>query len=93
MLRNASKADARRVLPTLAEWARISAGWGLSARETDVVRLLASGQSRKEAARTLEISISTLQTHLRRALWKSRTDDLIGLIWAVVGQLERLRAS
>ena len=39
---------------------------GLSARECEVLALLASGQSNKEMARTLAISPNTIKTHLAR---------------------------
>lgn len=39
---------------------------GLSAREEEVLRLLASGQSNKELARSLGISPNTVKTHVAR---------------------------
>lgn len=39
---------------------------GLTARECEILELLASGQSNKELARTLGISPNTVKTHLAR---------------------------
>jgi DNA-binding CsgD family transcriptional regulator len=39
---------------------------GLTARECELLALLASGQSNKELARTLRISPNTVKTHLAR---------------------------
>ena len=39
---------------------------GLTARECEILALLASGQSNKELARTLGISPNTVKTHLAR---------------------------
>ena len=39
---------------------------GLTARECEILELLASGQSNKEMARTLAISPNTVKTHLAR---------------------------
>ena len=75
----------------MGEWAQIGQIWRWSGRERDVVRMLATGMSRKRAAHKLGISPSTLQTHLRRALWKAKADDLISLIWMVVAELQVLR--
>jgi DNA-binding NarL/FixJ family response regulator len=50
----------------------------LSERETDVLRLVASGHSNKEIAGTLEISIKTVETYKARAMeklgFRSRVD-------------------
>jgi DNA-binding CsgD family transcriptional regulator len=45
-------------------------GHGLTAREIDVARLVASGVSNREAARTLSLSESTVKTHLKRVYAK-----------------------
>jgi DNA-binding NarL/FixJ family response regulator len=56
-----------------------------------VVQRLLNGQTRRQAALDLAITQSTLQTHLRRALWKSGTKDLIDLVWEVIAIRDRLR--
>ena len=43
---------------------------GLSARECEILALLASGQSNKELARSLDISPNTIKTHLARVYEK-----------------------
>lgn len=45
--------------------------YGLSSAESDVVVLLLRGQSTREAALSLEISVNTLRTHLRRIFAKT----------------------
>ena len=52
--------------------------------DCESVRLLAEGCARKEAAHRLGIAISTLQTHLRRALRKADAASTIELLWRVV---------
>ncbi len=46
------------------------ASLGLSAREMDVLRLVAAGQSNKVIARTLSISPNTVKTHVSRLFEK-----------------------
>jgi DNA-binding NarL/FixJ family response regulator len=75
-----------------AEWDEVAKTWGWSDRECCVVRRLLGGEARKRAAEEMRITQSTLQTHLRRALWKSRTRDLIDLVWEIVAIRDRLRA-
>ncbi len=65
--------------------------WAWSQRECEVARLLATGVSRKQAAEALNIGVSTVQTHLRRALRKAGVGDLIALIWKIVGERDQLR--
>lgn len=48
--------------------------------------------SRKEAARELQISMSTLRTHFDRALHKAHAEDVIPLFWRIVIERDRLRA-
>jgi DNA-binding CsgD family transcriptional regulator len=43
---------------------------GLTARECEILALLASGQSNKELARTFDISPNTVKTHLARVFEK-----------------------
>lgn len=73
------------------EWARVMDEYGWSERECAVVRLITSGESRRDAARQLSITQSTLQTHLRRALWKAGAKDVVALVWQIVAVRDRLR--
>jgi DNA-binding NarL/FixJ family response regulator len=73
------------------EWEEVARTWGWSERESVVVQRLLGGETRRQAALDLSITQSTLQTHLRRALWKSGTKDLIDLLWEIVGIRDRLR--
>ena len=77
--------------PSATEWAHVAELWGWSDREGDIVRLLANGDSRKHVAGMLNIAQSTLQTHLRRALWKANAKDIVMLIWRIVEVRDRLR--
>ena len=53
---------------------------GLTARECEILALLASGQSNKELARTLGISPNTVKTHLARLYEKLDVPNRIGAI-------------
>jgi DNA-binding NarL/FixJ family response regulator len=77
--------------PTDEEWARIAADRRWSRREAQVVRAIVTGSRRADAATALGMSLSTLQTHLRRALWKCRCTDVVALIWLVTDARDRLR--
>jgi DNA-binding NarL/FixJ family response regulator len=55
----------------------------LTARETDIVRLLAQGMSNAEIARELVIETSTVKSHLGRAMAKIGVRDrLQTVVWA-----------
>jgi DNA-binding CsgD family transcriptional regulator len=72
--------DARVVLPPL------DAGPRLSAREQDVLALMAEGASNKEIAGKLAISASTVKFHIRRITDKL---DAVGRTDAVATALQR----
>jgi len=57
-----------------------SSSKGLSAREREIVQLLAEGKSNKEVAAILGISIRTAETHRASALQKLGIDSLAGLV-------------
>lgn len=61
----------------------IPAGWRLSDREEEVVRLVQRGLSNKAIARELEISPNTVKTHLRSAFDKSGIRTRTGLMAAL----------
>lgn len=53
---------------------------GLTARECEILELLASGQSNKELARTLGISPNTVKTHVARVYEKLEVDRRVNAI-------------
>jgi DNA-binding NarL/FixJ family response regulator len=60
-----------------------AAASGLTAREADIVRVLAQGRSNEEIARELFIETSTVKSHLTRAMAKIGTRDrLQTVVWA-----------
>ena len=62
---------------------RPSASSGLTARELDVVRLLAAGSTNKAIAARLHLSVRTVESHVRHALAKTRLDNRTQLsAWA-----------
>ena len=46
-------------------------------RELEVVRLLARGQSRKQIADTLKLSVHTLANYLSKIRWKTDTHSMM----------------
>jgi two-component system response regulator NreC len=52
----------------------------LTAREREIVRLLAEGKSNQEAALAVGISIRTIETHRATVMRKLRVDSLAGLV-------------
>ncbi|MEW1656202.1 response regulator transcription factor [Streptomyces sp. NPDC093707] len=71
----------RRLLERLAEPARSrpeppdEPPDGLTAREVDVLRLVAAGQSNPEIARTLHVSTATVKTHINNLFAKAGLRD------------------
>jgi predicted ATPase/DNA-binding CsgD family transcriptional regulator len=62
---------------------RVSGSAGLSARELDVVRLVAKGQTNKAIAAQLHLSVRTVESHVRHALAKAGLDNRTQLAaWA-----------
>lgn len=53
---------------------------GLTARECEILELLASGQSNKELARSLAISPNTVKTHLARVYEKLEVERRVQAI-------------
>lgn len=56
------------------------AGVGLTPRQTEVLRLVALGQSSKEVARTLDLSLKTVETHRAQLMDRLDIHDLAGLV-------------
>ena len=81
------QAVTRRVIAEFARrrpvHATVDATDQLTARETDIVRLLAQGMSNAEIARELVIETSTVKSHLGRAMAKIGVRDrLQTVVWA-----------
>jgi DNA-binding NarL/FixJ family response regulator len=53
---------------------------GLTGRQTQVLRLIAQGQSSKEIARDLGLSIKTVETHRTQIMDRLEIRDLAGLV-------------
>jgi len=69
----------RRSASAEAEAEPDSAGAALTDREEQIARLVARGFSDKEIAQTLEISFTTVRTHLKRAFHKLSIDNRVKL--------------
>ncbi|HVZ46051.1 MAG TPA: response regulator transcription factor [Ramlibacter sp.] len=53
---------------------------GLTARQTQVLRLIALGMSSKEVARELDLSVKTVETHRTQIMDRLQIRDLAGLV-------------
>ncbi|GAB3164338.1 hypothetical protein GCM10027059_20260 [Myceligenerans halotolerans] len=82
------QAVTRRVITEFARRTRRTAtapgpAAALTERETEIVRLLASGMSNAEIARELYVETSTVKSHLGRAMTKIGTRDRVQtVVWA-----------
>jgi DNA-binding NarL/FixJ family response regulator len=64
----------------------------LSGRETDVLRLLATGKSNKEISTILSISTKTVETYRFRVMLKVNASCLVDLVhYAISHQIVELR--
>jgi DNA-binding CsgD family transcriptional regulator len=54
--------------------------YGLTAREQEILRLLAEGLLKKEIADALSISVNTVSTHLRRVYDKLHVNTNTGAV-------------
>jgi DNA-binding NarL/FixJ family response regulator len=52
----------------------------LTAREIDVLRLVAKGRTSKEIGLDLSISIKTVEAHRSRILWKLHASGVVELV-------------
>ena len=65
----------------------------LSRRETDVLKLLATGNSNKEISTVLGISVKTVETYRGRVMLKVNASCLVELVlYAISHQIVELRA-
>ena len=53
---------------------------GLTARQTQILRLIALGRSSKEVARELDLSVTTVETHRTQIMDRLEIRDLAGLV-------------
>jgi two-component system, NarL family, response regulator NreC len=72
--------DYVRRLSDSGEESPVKAGRGLSRRETEVLALIGDGQSTKEIAATLHLSVKTVETHRRQIMDKLGIYNVAGLI-------------
>jgi len=77
--------------PRPEEWEGIATSFGWSKRECEIVRRILGCEARKGVASSLGITHSTVQTHLQRAIWKAHANELMQLMWKVVGVRDQLR--
>lgn len=70
----------RRISNTSDAEQPAQAGRALSAREREVLQLIAAGKSTKEAAARLHLSVKTVETHRRQIMDKLGIYNLAGLI-------------
>ncbi len=73
-----SPAISRKLAQAFSGTAR--AGPGLTTRQTEILRLIARGQSSKEVARTLGLSVKTVETHRTQIMDRLEIRDLAGLV-------------
>lgn len=62
------------------EWLQVRQALGLSPRQAEIVRHLLRGESDKQIAKELQISIPTVRTHLGRLFQKFDLSDRVELI-------------
>ncbi|MCT7369931.1 helix-turn-helix transcriptional regulator [Mycolicibacterium llatzerense] len=67
-------------LPSAPNPAAVPEHWGLSARERDVVELLAQGASNSDISRALFISVPTVKSHLQHIYRKSNVRSRTELV-------------
>jgi DNA-binding CsgD family transcriptional regulator len=69
-------------LPLLSskEWTRLISDLALSPRQAQIVEHLLHGESDKQIARSLEISVPTVRTHMGRLFHKFGLNDRVELV-------------
>lgn len=69
------------------EWIQVRQSLGLSPRQSEIVKHLLLGESDKQIARELRISIPTVRTHLGRLFQKFELNDRVELILHIFNQV------
>lgn len=64
---------------------RMTAGLPLTAREGEIARLVAGGMTNREVAKSLSLSVRTVEAHLRAAYAKTGTGTRTRLALWVIG--------
>ena len=75
---------APRVASRLVSRMAAPAGAALSAREIEILELVARGHSNKEIARSLHLSQATVKTHLVHSFAKLQVDDRTHAVTAAI---------
>ena len=71
------------------EWLALTESLELSPRQADIIRHLLRGESDKQIAHELKISVATVRTHLRRLFQKFDINDRVELILYIFGCLRQ----
>lgn len=69
------------------EWTRAQEELGLSRRQAQIVRLVLEGNADKQIAQKLNISMTTVRTHLHRLFEKFELNDRLELTLLVLASL------
>jgi len=72
-----------RPLLSNEEWTRLVRDLTLSPRQAEVIEHLLRGESDKQIARALEISVPTVRTHMGRLFHKFGLNDRVELVLCV----------
>ena len=69
------------------EWACTKQKLALSPRQAQIIRLLLQGDSDKQIAQSLNISLATVRTHMRRLFDKFHLNDRLELTLLILASL------
>ncbi len=72
-----------RPLLSSEEWTRLVTDLTLSPRQAEIVKHLLRGESDKQIARALEISVPTVRTHMGRLFQKFDLNDRVELVLCI----------
>ncbi len=83
------KTQQANLIFTEEEWKYLVNELSLSPRQSEVVSCLLSGNSDKQIARKLKISLPTVRTHMTRLFLKYNVQDRSELILYVFGEFRK----